>query len=83
MEDNIRDCGEMSKLLSDRSKSGVKTFVESILRELFIDYWKTEQHYHYQNFVEHLYQTFKHLTNNIINRMNDPAYTWLLALVYV
>ena len=45
--------------------------------------WQIEPNYQHQNFNERRYQTVKLLTNTILDRTGDPAYTCLLALLYV
>ena len=83
LEDNIHAFGEISILISDRAQYEFINHAQNILWELFIDDWKIEPHYQHQKFSEHGYNTFKHLTNNIIVRTGDPAYMWLLVLVCV
>lgn len=45
--------------------------------------WQSEPHQQHQNPAERRYQTIKTMANTIIDRTGSPAYTWLLALIYV
>ena len=45
--------------------------------------WQSESHYQHQNVSEHIYQKIKRLTNNILDHMGAPAYTWLLDIIYM
>ena len=56
LEDNIRKRGAIDKLISENSQSEISNRVKEILRAFFIDYWKSEPHYQYQNFSERRYQ---------------------------
>ena len=83
LEENIRSCGAMSKLISDCAQYEVRNRAQSIFWELFIDDWQGEPHYPHQNFSERCYQTVKRLNNSIIYRTGAHAYMWLISLVYV
>ena len=49
LEDNIRKCGAMDKLLSDRAQTEIGTRAQDILRALFISSWQSEPHRQQQN----------------------------------
>ena len=83
LEDNIRKCGAMDKLLSDRAQTETGTRAQNILRALFISSWQSEPHQQQQNPAERKYQTLKRYTNTILSRTGAPANTWLLCLLYV
>jgi hypothetical protein len=83
LEDNIRERGAMSRLLSDRAQVEISARVVSILRALHIGQWQSEPHQQHQNPCERRYQTLKTTTNTLLDRSGSPAYTWLLCLIYV
>ena len=83
LEGNIHTWGYISKLINDSDQYEVIKFTQSIIWDLFIDYWQNEPHYQHMKFSERHYQTTKHLTNTILDTMGDTYYTWLLSLVYV
>ena len=83
LEDNIRERGAMSRLLSDRAQVEISARVLSILRALHIGQWQSEPHQQQQNPCERRYQTVKTMTNTLLDRSGSPAYTWLLCLMYV
>jgi hypothetical protein len=83
LEDNIRERGAMSRLLSDRAQVEISTRVVGILRALHIGQWQSEPHQQHQNPCERRYQTLKTMTNTLLDRSGSPAYTWLLCLMYV
>jgi hypothetical protein len=59
LEDNIREGGAMSKLISDRAQVEISNKVTDILRALFISRWQSEPHQQHQNYAEKRYQTVK------------------------
>jgi hypothetical protein len=81
LEDNIRERGAMSKLISDRAQVKISyKVVDILLRALFISSWQSsEPHQQHQNYAENCYQTVKTMGNTIL----APSYTWLLCLAYV
>jgi hypothetical protein len=81
LEDNIRERGEMDKLISDCAKAEMSERVKQILRALCIGSWYSEP-YH-QNFDENRYSTIKTATIRLMNLSGAPANTWLLALMYI
>ena len=83
LEDNIRERGAPTKLISDRAQTEISKKVLDILRTLFISAWQSEPHQQQQNPAERRIQTLKNITNRIMDRTGAPAYTWLLCLKYV
>jgi hypothetical protein len=83
LEDNIRRRGAIYKLISDRAQVEIPTRVLDILRSLYIGDWQSEPHQQHQNPSEQRYQTVKRLSNTVIDRTGSPAYTWLIALMYI
>ena len=83
LEDNIRERGAMDKLISDCAKAEMSERVKQILRALCISSWYSEPYHQNQNFAENRYSTIKSATNRLMNLSGAPAYTWLLALMYV
>jgi hypothetical protein len=83
LEDNIRERGAMSRLLSDRAQVEISARVVGILRALHIGQWQSEPHQQHQNPCERRYQTLKTMTNTLLDRSGSPGYTWLLCLMYV
>jgi hypothetical protein len=57
LEDNIRERGAMSRLLSDRAQVEISARVVGISRALHIGQWQSEPHQHHQNPCERSYQT--------------------------
>ena len=45
--------------------------------------WKSDPHYQHHNVAERRYHKIRRLTNTIFGRTGAPAYTCLLALIYV
>ncbi len=83
LEDNIRQRGAPTKLISDRAQVEISNKVKDILRALFIQDWQSEPHQQHQNFAERRIQTLKTTTNRVMDRVGAPAYCWLLCLMYV
>lgn len=83
LEDNIRKRGAMDKLISDRAQVEIGKRSHDIMRAYCIDDWQSEPGYQHQNFAERRYNTVKESVNILLNRTGAPAYTWLLALLYV
>ena len=83
LEDNIRERGAMSRLLSDHAQAEISARVVGILRALHIGQWQSEPHQQHQNPCERRYQTLKTMTNTLLDRSGSPGYTWLLCLMYV
>ena len=81
--DNVRQRGAMDKIISDSTQSEISIKVKDILRALFIDDWKSEAYHQHQHFYERRCQTFKRKNNTLLYRNGAPAFTWLLAMVYV
>ena len=83
LEDNIRERGAPTKLISDRAQVEIGKKVLDILRTLVIGAWQSEPHQQQQNPAERRIQTLKNITNHILDRTGAPDYTWLLCLKYV
>jgi hypothetical protein len=83
LEDNIRERGAMSKLISDRAQVEISNKVMDIVRALFVRTWQSEPHQQQQNPAERRYQTVKTMSNTVLDRTGAPAHTWLLCLMYV
>ena len=83
LEDNIRDRGAPTKLISDRAQVEISNKVQDILRALCIGDWQSEPKQQHQNPAERRYQTVKTMANTIMDRTGSPASTWLLCLMYV
>lgn len=83
LEDNIRQRGAPTKLISDRAQVEISNKVLDILRALVIGDWQSEPHQQQQNPAERRYQTIKNTANRIMDRAGAPPYTWLLCLMYV
>ena len=83
LEDVIPHRGAPSKLVSDRAQGEISRRVLDILRSLDIGDWQSEPHQQQQNPAKRKYQDIKRMANTIMDRTGSPAYTWLLALMYV
>ena len=83
LEDQIRERGAMTKLISDSAQSEISKKVKDILRAYAISDWQSEPGLQNQNASETRYRTIKEYTNNIMNRTGAPAYCWLLCMMYV
>jgi hypothetical protein len=82
LEDNIRQRGAPTKLISDRAQVEISKKVLDILRTLCISDWQSEPYQQQQNPAERRYQTVKMAANRILDRSGAPANTWLLCLQY-
>ena len=80
LEDNIIKRGAMDKLTSDSAQPEIHNRVKDILLALFIDDWKSEPHYHHQNFAERRCQTVKRQPNTLLDRIGALSCTRLLAM---
>jgi hypothetical protein len=83
LQDNIRERGAPTRLISDRAQSEISNKVKDILRALIIGAWQSKPHQQHQNQAERKYQNVKRMANTLIDRTGSPGYTWLLALMYV
>ena len=83
LQDNICQRGAPTRLISDRAQAEISNKVKDILRALIIGAWQSEPHQQHQNPAKRKYQTVKRMANTVIDRSGSPAYTWLLALMYV
>eukprot|EP00980_Cylindrotheca_fusiformis_P004536 scaffold963_cov114-Cylindrotheca_fusiformis.AAC.2 len=59
LEDNVRERGAMSRLLSDRAQVEISNRVIGFLRALGIGNWQSEPYQQHQNPAERRYQTLK------------------------
>lgn len=83
LEDNIRERGACTRLLSDRAQVEISKAVQNVLRTFCIGSWQSEPHQQQQNPAERRFQTIKTTTNRILDRTGAPDSTWLLCLQYV
>jgi septum formation inhibitor MinC len=83
LEDNIRERGAMSKLISDCATAEMSEQVKQILHALAISAWYSEPYHENKIFAENRYATIKASTNRVIKFSGAPANTWLLAMLYV
>ena len=83
LEDQIRQRGAPSKLISDRAQVEVSNQVKEILRAYCINDWQSEPHHQHQNFAERRIQQLKTLVNIIMDCVGAPPHTWFLCLQYV
>jgi hypothetical protein len=83
LEDDIRERGAMSRLLSDRAQVEISARVVGVLRALHIGQWQSEPLQQQQNPCERRYQTVKTMTNTLLDRSGSPAHAWLLCIVHV
>ena len=82
-EDNICQWGAPTKLISDCTKVEISNKVNDTLRTLCIGNWQSKPHQQHQNPAEHHFQTIKCIADTIMDCTSSPAYTWLLAILYV
>ena len=68
LQDDIRKCGAMDKLISDRAKAETSTRVNDVLRALLIDDWQSKSCMQHQSKSKNRHQTIKRNTNNLLNR---------------
>ena len=83
LEDNIRKCGAMDKLVSNRVQTEIGQREQDILQALFISSWQCKPHQQQQNLAERKYQMLRRYTNTTLSHTSVPANTWLLCLLYV
>jgi hypothetical protein len=83
LSDQIRQRGAPDKLISDSAQVKTSRQVLNILQAYVIGDWQSEPKQQQQNPAERHYQTAKRTTNTVMDRTNSPAYTWLLALIYI
>ena len=82
LEDNIRDRGAPTRVLSDRGSVNISEKCFDILRALFVPQWQSEPRQQHQNPAERRIQTVKHMANVILDRTGAPDYTWLLCVTH-
>ncbi|KAL7568352.1 hypothetical protein ACA910_018482 [Epithemia clementina (nom. ined.)] len=83
LEDNIRERGAMSQLISDYAKVEISAKVMDILCAYHSSSWHSEPYHQNQNPAEGCYHTIKSWTNTVLNCSGAPASCWLLCLMYV
>ena len=83
LEDIIRKCGAMDKLVSDRVQTEIGQCEQDILQALFISPWQSKPHQQQQDLAECKYQMLRWYTNTTLSHTSVPANTWLLCLLYV
>ena len=83
LEDNIRKCGAMDKLVSNRVQMEIGQHEQDILQALFISSWQSKPHQQQQSLAERKYQMHRRYTNTTLSHTGVPANTWLLCLLYV
>lgn len=83
LEDVIRRCGAMDRLLSGQTKSETEGRMLDLLQTYVVGNWNNEPNYQNQNLAERRYQTVKCATNCLMERSGSPANTWLLCICYV
>ena len=77
LEDNIRERGAMSKLISDCAQVEMSKRVLDILRALCISSWQSEPHQQHQNPAERRFQTVKRMSNTPLDTSGSPPTIWL------
>ena len=82
-EDNIRQRGAPTKLISDNAKSNVSQRMKDLLRLFHIQDYQSEPHNQQQNFAENGIGKAKNVTNRVMDRTGCPASYWLLCLLWV
>jgi hypothetical protein len=82
LEDNIRERGALSRLLSDRAQVEISVCVVGIFHALHIGQWQREPHQQHQNPCKCRYQTLKTMMHTLLDRSGSPGSTWLLCLLY-
>jgi hypothetical protein len=73
LEDNIRQRGAPTKLISDRGQVEISKKVLDILRTLCISDWQSEPRQQQQNPAERRYQTVKTTANRVLDRSHDST----------
>ncbi|KAL7580430.1 hypothetical protein ACA910_004451 [Epithemia clementina (nom. ined.)] len=69
LEDNIRQWGAMSQLISDYAKVEMSKMIMDILCVYHSSSWHSEPYHQNQNPAEGRYRTIKSWTNNIMNQL--------------
>ena len=59
LQDNIRDRGALTKLISDNAKVNISDRIKDFLRALIITSWQSESYHQHQNFAERRWQIVK------------------------
>ena len=82
-QDNIRERGAPTKLISDGAMVEIAGKVKDLLRYFCIGGWHSEAGHQHQNPSERRINTVKTTTNTVMDRTGSPPNTWLLCLMYV
>jgi hypothetical protein len=83
LEDNIRERGALSQLLSDRAQVEISVCIVGIFHALHTGQQQiSEPHQQHQNPCERRYQTLKTMMHTLLDRSVSSGYTWLLCLLY-
>jgi hypothetical protein len=83
LQDFVRKWGAPNRLLGDHAANQSSFKVMDYLRLLWIGFWCSEPYYQHQNMFERRYQTFKRVTNRLMDRTGTPPHLWFLCLCYV
>jgi len=83
LEDNVRERGRMTKLITDRDQTEIHGRALEYQRVMGISSWQSEPHSQWQNPAERCIQHVKDLSNRILDRTGAPPEMWLLCLMYV
>ena len=83
LQDNIRERGAPTQLVSDRAQVEIGRKVLDILRYLVIGSWQSEPEHQNQNPAERRYNNCKSTTNTLMDRTGTSPNCWLLCLMYV
>ena len=67
LEDNIRKCGAMDKLVSDRVQMEIGQHEQDILQALFISSWQSKPHQQQQNLAECKCQMLRRYANTTLS----------------
>jgi len=79
LEDQIREWGAPTKLISDHAKVEISNQVKEILRAYCIADWQSEPHCQHQNYAEHLIKQLKTMVNTIMDHVGVPAHAGFSA----
>jgi hypothetical protein len=83
LQDFVRKWGAPNRLLGDHAANQSSFKVMDYLRLLWIGNWCSEPYYQHQNMFERRYQTFKRVTNRLMDRTGTPPHLWFLCMCYV
>jgi hypothetical protein len=83
LQNFVRKWGAPNRLLGDHAANQSSFRVMDYLRLLWIGYWCSEPYYQHQNLFERRYQTFKRITNRLMDRTGTPPHLWFMCICYV